>query len=119
MSQTMRGMRIGGQSLESEVGVRFSERGDHFFICPSNHESKIVFSADAEIPNTWDCKVCGVPAIRHIDGVEVKIEALAQDGPRTHFEMLMERRTSEELETLLAERLDILRAKRARGEADL
>lgn len=115
----MRGMRIGGQSLESEVGVRFSERGDHFFICPSNHESKIVFSADAEIPNTWDCKVCGVPAIRHIDGVAVKIEALAQDGPRTHFEMLMERRTSEELETLLAERLDILRAKRARGEADL
>lgn len=115
----MRGMRIGGQSLESEVGVRFSERGDHFFICPSKHESKIVFSADAEIPSIWECKVCGTPAIRHIDGIAVEIEATAQDGPRTHFEMLMERRSSEELEELLSERLEILRAKRARGEADL
>lgn len=115
----MRGMRIGGQSLESEVGVRFSERGDHFFICPSKHESKIVFSADADLPDIWECKVCGSPAIRHIDGTAVEIEATAQDGPRTHFEMLMERRSSEELEELLAERIEILRAKRARGEADL
>lgn len=119
MSQTMRGMRIGGQSLESEVGVRFSERGDHFYICPSNHESKMVFSADAEIPDVWDCKVCGSPAIRHVDGKAVETEAVIADGPRTHFEMLMERRTSEELEELLAERIEILRAKRARGEADL
>jgi hypothetical protein len=32
--------------------------------------------------------------------------------PRTHWDMLLERRSEEELEVLLAERLDLLKARR-------
>jgi hypothetical protein len=38
--------------------------------------------------------------------------------PRTHYEMLLERRTRVELEEILEERLVELKARRSRGQAD-
>jgi len=119
LNQTMRGMRIGQQSLESEAGVRLSERQEQIFICPNHHESKVVFAADAELPDSWECSSCSKTAIRAIEGKTIE-ELIAQDdGPKTHFDMLIERRSEEELEELLSERISMLRAKRKRGEADL
>ena len=119
MAQTMRGMRLGSQSLESEVGVELYGRVAHVFRCPKSHETTINFAIDAEPPVTWPCKACALEAGLVRDG-EVVVELAAEtSGPRTHFEMLLERRSREELEELVQERLAVMRARRARGEADL
>lgn len=115
----MRGMRIGQQSLETEAGVRLSERQEQIYLCPNSHETKVVFSADAEVPDSWECSSCSKTAIRTVEGKTIEALAADNDGPKTHFDMLMERRSEEELEDLLAERIEMLRAKRKRGEADL
>jgi hypothetical protein len=56
MAETMRGMRLGGQSLESDKGVELSERQRVQFRCAKQHEFSIVFSLTAEMPTTWECK---------------------------------------------------------------
>ena len=51
---------------------------------------------------TWDCRTCGTPALlRDGDGPEAKKTKQA----RTHWDMLLERRTIDDLEEVLAERL--------------
>ena len=115
----MRGMRIGQQSLENEAGVRLSERQEQVFICPNTHETKVVFAADAEVPDAWECSSCARTAIRSVEGKTIEALTAEEDGPKTHFDMLLERRSEKELEELLAERIEMLRAKRKRGEADL
>ena len=115
--QTMRGMRLGSQSYENEVGVVFSARGKHSYVCPKSHLTEMVFSADAEVPNTWTCKQCSAVAILQSDGQDVIFEAAEDKIPRSHWEMLLERRTREELEEILEERLVEVRARRIRAEA--
>lgn len=117
--QTMRGMRLGTQSLESERGVNYSARVTHLFQCANEHVSEIVFSADAEIPQTWQCKNCQLQAVQLEDGKRIKLDAAEDKVPRSHWEMLLERRSREELEEILQERLDYIRARRAGGQADL
>lgn len=117
--QTMRGMRLGAQSLESERGVNYSARVTHSFQCKNNHISEMVFAADAEIPQTWQCKSCPQQAILLADGKQVVLDASEDKIPRSHWEMLLERRSREELEEILQERLEYIRARRAGGQADL
>ena len=71
---TMRGMRLGGQSLESERGVSYSERATHIYRCANGHDSSMVFAAEAEIPQTWQCKSCANDGILLADGKEVVLE---------------------------------------------
>ncbi|MEN9731840.1 MAG: hypothetical protein RL488_1150 [Actinomycetota bacterium] len=120
MSQsTMRGMRLGAQSLEATSGIVFSERSDYTYICAKGHETVLTFAAEAELPQTWQCKACSAVATLQEDGKSVILEETDDKGPRTHWEMILERRTREELEEILAERLEIIRARRAsaKGEA--
>lgn len=117
--QTMRGMRLGTQSLESARGVNFSARVSHSYQCANDHVSDMVFSADAEIPQTWQCKSCPKQAVLLEDGKIVKLDLVEDKTPRSHWEMLLERRSREELEEILQERLDYIRARRAGGQADL
>lgn len=117
--QTMRGMRLGTQSLESERGVNYSARLTHVYQCVNGHQSELVFAADAEIPQTWQCKHCTAQAILLEDGKQVILDASEDKTPRSHWEMLLERRTRDELEEILQERLDYIRARRAGGQADL
>ena len=79
------------------------------------------FAHDAEeLPTTWDCPKCGRTA--HADETTAHREATAAgEGPlalfsprsnssgKTHWDMLLERRTVAELEALLEERLALLR----------
>jgi hypothetical protein len=51
--QTMRGIRLGAQSLESEVGVIYSARTKHSFQCPNGHVSELV------LPRTLNCQISG------------------------------------------------------------
>ncbi len=65
----------------------------------------------ADVPSLWECR-CGEFALR--EDAE-RPEPKATKPARTHWDMLMERRTTAELETLLEERLALLRSGRFNG----
>jgi hypothetical protein len=69
----------------------------------------VPFAEDAELPSTWECRLDGTMGVL-VDGPEP--EAKKVKPPRTHWDMLMERRTIADLEEVLEERLDVLRARR-------
>ena len=117
--QTMRGIRLGAQSLESEVGVSYSPRTKHSYQCTNGHLSELVFAQDAELPNTWQCKSCPSQATLLTDGKLIKLEIDDLKTPRSHWEMLLERRSKEELEEILKERISYIRARRKAGKADV
>ena len=69
--------------------------------CPAGHTFAIRLFAGAEvIPLRWDCRTCGaVPVAGRVAG-----------SRKSPWQQLRERRTLAELETLLEERLGLLRA---------
>lgn len=115
MAETMRGMRLGSQSMESEIGVELAGRQQVEFRCPQGHGFSLVFSTEAELPQTWDCASCDRIALRLEDGVEIEVDGFGQEPKRTHYDMVLERRSREELEELLEEMLAQLRESRAKG----
>ncbi|MEC5149708.1 hypothetical protein RCH22_001349 [Cryobacterium psychrotolerans] len=72
----------------------------------------MIFSAEAEAPDEWECRFCSQTATRLVDSKPVIVDHSAEKVPRTHWDMLLERRTRPELEELLQERLAFLRARR-------
>jgi hypothetical protein len=66
------------------------------------------FSVEADIPSVWECR-CGAEALLR-DGTQP--DAKPVKHVRTHWDMLLERRSMEDLEVLLEERLDLVRAGR-------
>jgi hypothetical protein len=106
-------MRLGAQSLQSEEGVTFSPRQKRTYRAADGTTFDVVFSADAEVPEVWESPKSGQEG-RLIDdaGALVQPEAVETKAPRTHWDMLLERRTRAELEELLEERLQYLRARR-------
>lgn len=111
--RSLRGVRLGAQSLQSEEGVVLMERTPHTYVCAvCSHETTLAFAADAEAPDTWECKKCGAEALLRVDGQLVTIDRTDEKAGRTHWDMLLERRTREELEEILEERLAFLRARR-------
>lgn len=108
--RTLRGTRLGALSMESDENVVPSERQITTYICPKGHRIELPFSLEADIPSTWECR-CGESA-RLLDGPDPEVKA--SRAPRTHWDMLLERRSIPELEELLEERLTLLRA--SRGE---
>lgn len=110
--RSMRGTRLGASSLESEQGVQPAARLDVRFHCPHGHTVVVPMSAEADLPATWECR-CGAVARRE-DAPEPELKAVKP--ARTHWDMLMERRTTAELEELLAERLSLLRSGRLAGK---
>ncbi len=105
--RTLRGARLGGQSFEDERGIEFAARQRVAYVCSQGHEFDIPMAAEAEIPFTWECPRCGA-ASRQRDGSEP--EGKLEKPIRTHWDMLLERRSVTELEEILAERLELLRS---------
>jgi hypothetical protein len=95
--------------MESAAGAELAERSDVIYDCPNGHVVTMPFSVEAEVPAVWDCHCGAVAVLRHGAKPEEK------DGKhvRTHWDMLLERRTIKELEALLDERLELLRSHRA------
>jgi hypothetical protein len=54
--------------------------------------------------------------VLQVDGASVKLEESDQKAARTHWDMLLERRSRDELEELLEDRLAYLRARRGSGD---
>ena len=104
--RTLRGARLGGQSFEDERGIEFAARQQVGYACPQGHTFEITMSVEADIPANWECPRCGAVSLS-TDGIlpEVKAEKPA----RTHWDMLLERRSIKELEDILTERLELLR----------
>ncbi len=114
--RSLRGIRLGAQSLQSEEGVVLMDRTNHTYACTQcERETTLTFAADAEPPATWECRTCGAEALLIVDGETVTVDHSEDKVARTHWDMLLERRTIEELEEILAERLAYLRERR--GEA--
>ena len=111
--RSLRGMRIGAQSLQSEDGVVFADRADYTYRCETcGRETVMTFSTEAELPESWECRYCGAAATLLVDSKPVEIDRSGEKVARTHWDMLLERRTRAELEELLEERLACLRARR-------
>ena len=108
--RTLRGSRLVSHSLETDHHVVPSERQITAYVCPTGHRTELPFSIEAEIPSTWECR-CGLEA-RLVDGPEPEVKQVKH--VRTHWDMLLERRSIPELEELLEERLTLLRE--SRGE---
>lgn len=106
--RSMRGTRLGAQSLENDTGVQPAARQDVTYNCPNGHAVVVPFSVEAEVPALWECR-CGGMALR--ENTEAPEEKPGKQA-RTHWDMLMERRTTAELEELLEERLALLRSGR-------
>lgn len=107
--RSLRGMRLGSQSKETEAGVAPAPRKIVKYKCSKEHFSEIPFSIDADIPEAWPCKCGGTSLLSTNNNLLIEDSGKAI---RTHWDMLFERRTPEELEKILEDRLLILRNKR-------
>ncbi len=106
--RALRGMQIGSKSLESEDGVIFADRFEARYLCPQGHDFQIQFAAEATPPATWECR-CGEMG-EFVGEIEAQEEKKAARPVRTHWDMLLERRSLEELAVLLEEQLEAYRA---------
>jgi hypothetical protein len=104
--RALRGSRLGAQSYETDANVDAAPREDVAFECPRGHRFSVPFSVEADLPASWECRACGDEALR-VDAP--RPEPKKAKPARTHWDMLLERRTVADLELLLAERLEILR----------
>jgi len=108
MSEAMRGSRLGPSSYERDSGL-FAPRALTTYICPQGHQVTMPFSVEAdEIPDTWPCS-CGATGTHH---GATHVAPTAAKHVRTHWDMLLERRTVKDLEGILKERLEEIRQPR-------
>jgi len=100
--RVLRGSRLGTTSYETDRNTDLAPRQAVSYDCPRGHVTEVPMSSEAELPATWECRVCGATALLR-DGATP--EAKKGKTPRTHWDMLLERRSIEDLEEVLAERL--------------
>jgi len=110
-SDSLRGARLGSASFEDSVGVTLSPRQTTEYVCVNDHTTSIIFAAEAEVPSTWDCKQCSATAKLKNPNPDAPAEPEAKIA-RTHLEILLERRSREDLEILLKEVLADLKLRR-------
>ena len=106
--RVLRGSRMGAVSYETDRDHDLAPRQMVKYRTPSGEIFDVPFAEDAEIPEEWLCKNGQVGTLVEGEGVESK----PVKPPRTPWDMLRERRTIEELDVLLEERLELLRKKR-------
>src|SRR5690606_29025143 len=116
--RSLRGMRLGTQSMQSEEGVEFSPRQRVTYRAADGTTFEVVFAADAEVPPVWESAKTGQEGIQlGPDGNPVELDQGEAKAPRSHWDMLLERRTRDELEVILQERLDYLRSRRGQQKS--
>ena len=109
----IRGSRVGaGPMGEAERGESAPREYVSYF-CANPHVIRPAFSAEAEVPDTWDCPKCGLPANRE----QANPPAPPKIVPyKTHLAYVKERRSEAEAAAILAEALENLRQRRRDGE---
>ena len=96
--------------------VEMAPRQSVTYACPNEHRFSVPFSLEADVPEVWECTVCGAEALR-LDGT--RPEPKKGKPARTHWDMLLERRSVAELEEVLAERLAVLHETQGKVKAAL
>lgn len=104
--RVLRGSRLGAVSYETDRDTDLAPRRMVPYACPKGHRFTVPMASEADLPVTWECTTCGATALL-VDGA-VPEEKKGKPA-RTHWDMLLERRSVEDLEVLLAERLELLR----------
>ena len=105
----MRGSRLGAVSYETARNHDLAPRQIARYRTDNGKEFEVPFAADAAVPGTWLCR-------NGMEGTLIEggdpAEPTKVKVPRTHWDMLRERRSIEELEELLKERLEIIKSRR-------
>ena len=57
--RALRGTRLGATSYENDRNTDLAPRQEVAFDCPKGHRFTVPFSAEAELPTNWECRVCG------------------------------------------------------------
>lgn len=112
-SESLKGNRLGNESHENTIGVELSPRQTTDYRCSNDHLTSIIFAAEAEVPTEWDCKKCSQKA-KLVSG-ETQEPIVAEKSTRTHFDLVLERRTRAELEVILKEAIADLRKRRKKA----
>jgi ribosomal protein L37AE/L43A len=114
--RALRGSRLGAVSYENDHTTELAERQLVAYICPHGHHVDVPMAAEAEVPPTWECRFCGATAAK-ANATETESVRVAVKAPRSHWDMLLERRSIPELEAILEERLGLLRTAARRKSA--
>src|SRR5690348_18181089 len=88
--RSLRGTRLGATSYENDRNTDLAPRQDVAFECPKGHTFTVPFAAEADIPTTWECRVCGATAFTTSGDLPAPKKVKA---PRSHWDMLLERRS--------------------------
>lgn len=109
----IRGSRVGaGPMGEAERGDAAPRHHVSYF-CASGHETRPAFALDAQIPESWDCPRCGLPANMDEENPPPPPKIVPY---KTHLAYVKERRSEKEAAAILEEAVSSLRARRAAGE---
>ena len=104
--RSLRGMRLGSQSMETESNVQPAPRQRVEYRTADGDRVFVTFAAEAEIPSVWTAK-SGKEA--YLVNGDSTADAEEEKPARTHWDMLMERRSIDELEKTLEDRLEYYR----------
>ncbi len=107
--RVMRGSRLGALSYETDRNHDLAARKIARYRTENGDEFEMPFAADADVPGSWLCRNGMEGAL--IEGGELAAPKMGK-VPRTHWDMLRERRSIEELDELLNERLEIIKSRR-------
>lgn len=109
----IRGSRVGaGPMGEAERGDAAPRQRVSYF-CYNGHETRPSFAIEAELPETWDCPRCGLPASQDQQNPPLPPKVQVY---KTHLAYVKERRSEDEAQAILSEALQELRDRRAAGE---
>jgi hypothetical protein len=106
---------MGSVSLETEEGVDFVATQSVTFRTEDGEEFQVTFMEGVELPFDWTSPHTGKVG-RRLDAKGKPVEGVDPNAPTppaptvTHWEKLLKRRTIEELEVILAERREEMRA---------
>ena len=109
----IRGSRVGaGPMGEAERGDA-APRVHVSYWCAAGHETRPSFAQETgiEIPETWDCPRCGMPAGQNQSSPP---EPPRNEPYKTHLAYVKERRSDDDCAALLDEALEALRKRRGR-----
>jgi hypothetical protein len=105
----IRGTRVGaGPMGEAERGEA-APRSRIPFWCANDHETRIAFASEADIPELWDCPRCGLPAGQDQQNPP---PAPRTEPYKTHLAYVRERRSDADGDALLEEALTRLHRRR-------
>ncbi len=119
-NDSLRGSRLGANSLETDRGIEYSARKNVEYDCVAcQHVTTLTFALDADSPYEWECMSCGSVATLRGATAPLPDPGKAVKEAKSPFDMLLERRSRDELEEILNERLAFLRQRRGAGLEDL